>query len=168
MVKQLVKDGHYVGSHSYGHLLYCSWERRDSMLVTQEEFAADMQRSYALLHQFGIQQPRYFIPPYEHYNATIAAWAKRMGLQIINFTAGTGTNADYTIPSMKNYRSSEELYQKLMDYESREGLNGHFLLIHFGTHADRTDKFYQFLPRIIDELRHRGYDFVSVPDMIEK
>ena len=168
VVKQLVKDGHYVGSHSYGHLLYCSWERRDSMLVTQEEFAADMQRSYALLHQFGIQQPRYFIPPYEHYNATIAAWAKRMGLQIINFTAGTGTNADYTIPSMKNYRSSEELYQKLMDYESREGLNGHFLLIHFGTHADRTDKFYQFLPRIIDELCHRGYDFVSVPDMIEK
>ncbi|MCQ2146565.1 MAG: glycoside hydrolase family 9 protein, partial [Bacteroidales bacterium] len=31
-IKRLVSEGHYVGSHSYGHLLYAPWENRDSTI----------------------------------------------------------------------------------------------------------------------------------------
>ena len=170
IVKRLLSEGHYVGSHSYGHLLYSSWENPDSMLVSQAEFEADIQKSYQLMADFGIEQKDapYFIPPYEHYNERVSAWARQLDLSIINFTPGTGTNADYTIPSMgKSYRSSKELYNRLMNFEKKKGLNGHFLMIHFGTHPERTDKFYKLLPQIIRTLKHRGYRFVSVPDMMK-
>lgn len=167
VVRQLVREGHYVGSHGYGHLLYCPWENRDSLLVSKEEFQGDMLKSYELMNRLGIPKRRakYFIPPYEYFNDSISKWAKSIGLQVINFTPGAGTNADYTIPSMKNYRSSEAIYEKVLDYEEKHTLNGHFLLIHFGTHPERTDKFYRLLPKLIDELRNRGYKFVSIPEM---
>lgn len=91
---------------------------------------------------------------------------KADGLRIVNFTPGTGTNADYTIPSMKNYRSSDEIEKRLLDYEHAHTLNGHFLMIHFGTSPERADKFYKRLPQVIKALRHRGYRFVSLEDMI--
>ena len=168
VVRQLLRDGHYVGSHGYGHLLYCAWENRDSLLVTRQDFADDMHKAYSQMKRFGIKKSDapYFIPSYEYYNDSIALWAKRMGLQVINFTPGTGTNADYTVPTMKNYRSSKELYRNLMDYEEKHALNGYFLMLHFGTHPERTDKFYHLLPQLIDELRARGYKFVSVPQMM--
>lgn len=168
VVRRLVADGHYVGSHSYGHLLYAPWENRDSMLITKQQFVDDMRRSYATLARFGITEAKapFFIPPYEYYNSTVCSWARQMGLRIVNFTPGTGTNADYTIPSMKNYRSSDEIEKRLLDYEHAHTLNGHFLMIHFGTSPERADKFYKRLPQVIKALRHRGYRFVSLEDMI--
>lgn len=168
VVRRLVADGHYVGSHSYGHLLYAPWENRDSMLITKQQFMDDMRQSYATLARFGITEAKapFFIPPYEYYNSTVCSWARQMGLRIVNFTPGTGTNADYTIPSMKNYRSSDEIEKRLLDYEHAHTLNGHFLMIHFGTSPKRADKFYKRLPQVIKALRHRGYHFVSLEDMI--
>lgn len=169
IVRQLVADGHYVGSHSYGHLLYAPWEKRDSMLVSKQQFVDDMLKSYNTMASFGISKEKapYFIPPYEYYNSKVNGWAHEMGLQIINFTPGTGTNADYTTPDMgERYKSSAQLYKRLLDFERQHTLNGHFLMIHFGTHPSRTDKFYTLLPKIIKTLQHRGYTFVSVEVML--
>ena len=168
VVRRLTADGHYVGSHSYGHLLYMPWGHRDSMLVTRKQFDDDMLRSYQTLARFGISKDKapYFIPPYEYYNSTVSSWAHRLGLQVINYTPGTGTNADYTTPDMPNYRSSKTLLKRLLDYEKANTLNGHFLMIHFGTSDLRTDKFYNLLPNIISTLRKRGYKFVSVEEML--
>ena len=164
VVRRLVADGHYVGSHSYGHLLYAPWNNRDSLLVTKQQFVDDMMKSYATLAQFGITKDKapFFIPPYEYYNSTVCSWAKQMGLQIINFTPGTGTNADYTTPDMKNYRSSDSIMKRLMAYERDHSLNGHLLMVHFGTSPQRTDKFYKRLPQMIKTLKHKGYKFVPL------
>ena len=55
-----------------------------------------------------------YIPPYEYYNKEISAWAKNMGIQVVNYTPGTMSNADYTTPDMKNYRSSKFIYDNIM------------------------------------------------------
>ena len=90
-IAQLIQAGHYVGAHSDGHLLYCAWERRDSTLVDRQQFESDMQAIYGRMSRAGIDptQTRIFVPPYEYYNETIAAWARGMGLRIVNFTPGT-------------------------------------------------------------------------------
>src|SRR3546814_970846 len=71
--------GHYLGSHSDKHLLYCDWANRDSLLVTRAEFERDLADSYDALAAFGVnkEQARYFLPPYEWYNDTIASWTDR-------------------------------------------------------------------------------------------
>lgn len=166
VVRRLVAEGHYVGSHSYGHLLYAPWGNQDYLLVTKQEFEEDIFKSYKVLREFGITDAPYFIPPYEHYNATISSWARQLGLQVINYTPGTITNGDYTTPEMKRYFSSKEILSRIWEYERTDpnGLNGHIMLIHFGTDPARTDKFYDKLPGLIRELRRKGYSFTPLKD----
>ena len=172
VVKRLVADGHYVGSHSYGHLLYCDWEKRDSLLVTREQFRDDIIKSFNKMAEFGItpQQAPWMIPPYEWHNATIAAWAREMGLQLINFSPGTASSMDYTWPGIEggnSYRDNRWLWDRIMRCERENTLNGQLLMIHLGTDERRVEKFYDRLPALIKTLKKKGYNFVSLPEMME-
>lgn len=169
LIKQLKKDGHYLGAHSHHHLLYADWEKRDSTLVTDAEFKKDLQDNYHVMASFGIEKKDalYFLPPYEWYNGDIARWTNEMNLTLINFTSGTRSNADYTTPDMgARYIGSEEIYQSIFDYERREGMNGFILLIHIGTDPGRADKFYDRLGNLIDDLTSRGYSFQRIDKLL--
>ncbi|MBS1921871.1 MAG: glycoside hydrolase family 9 protein [Bacteroidetes bacterium] len=43
-IRQLIKDGDYLGPHSDQHLLYNDWIKRDSLLVTKQQFNNDMKK----------------------------------------------------------------------------------------------------------------------------
>jgi peptidoglycan/xylan/chitin deacetylase (PgdA/CDA1 family) len=164
LIEELRDDGHSLGAHSDKHLLYASWDHRDSLLTTHEEFIEDLRNNYKVMEKFGItkKDSRLFMPPYEWYNETISQWVRELGLILINFTPGTRSNADYTTPDMgEKYVSSDRIYHEILNYErhSHSGLNGFILLIHIGTHPDRSDKFYHKLEDLISELRKRGYRF---------
>ncbi len=170
-IQKLKKDGNYLGSHSDKHLLYCAWEKRDSLLVTHEEFKNDLENAYMEMENFGIKKndALFFLPPYEWYNDSISTWTKEMGLQLINFTPGTRSNADYTYPEMENkYLSSDSIMQSIFRFEKNQpnGLNGFILLIHFGTDDRRTDKLYHRLPALIMELKNRGYEFLRINELL--
>jgi peptidoglycan/xylan/chitin deacetylase (PgdA/CDA1 family) len=104
------------------------------------------------------------MPPYEWYNRQIVDWSRQLGLEVINFTPGTGTNADYTTPEMENYKSSVKIYANLLQFEQQQsnGLNGAILLIHPGTAPERTDKFYRILEDVIRHFSSKGYQFKSL------
>ena len=171
MLKELKRNGNYLGSHSDKHLLYCDWEKRDSLLVTHEEFTEDLDNAYKELKHWGIEknQAHYFLPPYEWYNDSISKWTNEMDLQLVDFTPGTRSNADYTYPEMGNkYLSSDAILNSILTYEikSANGLNGFILLIHIGTDPRRTDKFYKHLPELIKELKKRGYQFQRIDELL--
>jgi len=172
IIRGLDKDGHYLGPHSDKHLLYCDWSKRDSLLVTKDQFVEDLLANYSEMERLGIKstQKRFFIPPYEWYNDSMAAWSNELGITLINFTPGTLSNTDYTIPSMRNYQSTEAIYNSIINYERKcpDGLNGFLLLIHIGTDPERTDKFYYRLDELIGHLRHKGYSFVRIDDLLSK
>jgi peptidoglycan/xylan/chitin deacetylase (PgdA/CDA1 family) len=163
VIRRIISGGHYVGPHSDGHLLYVPWENRDTLLITKEQFNKDITDNYAELVKAGLknEKPDYFLAPYEWYNRAITRWSEEMGMTLINLTPGTGTNADYTTPDMKNYRSSEQLMKGLGSFEegSPDGLNGAIILIHPGTAPERTDKLYLRLEEIIDYYTAKGYNF---------
>ncbi|MDF2382850.1 glycoside hydrolase family 9 protein [Nostoc ellipsosporum NOK] len=169
-VQQLKRGGHYLGPHSDAHLLYCTWDDRDSLLVTEQQFFNDLEKNYDEMEAYGIRREdaAFFLPPYEWHNDTIAAWTKKSGLQLINFTPGTRSNADYTWPSLSNYLSSQAIYDHILRYEkeSSSGLNGFILLLHLGTDPARKDKFYRLLPALLDTLKKRGYDFQRVDELL--
>jgi len=172
MIRKLVKNGHYLGAHSDKHLLYCDWEKRDSLLVTKAQFIKDLKNNYTDMAGFGIEarQARWFLPPYEWYNDSIAAWSRQYGLKMINFSPGTLSNQDWTYssPDIK-YISSDEIYNSILslDKEKPDGLNGFILLSHFGTDPRRHDKFYNRLDELINELKSRGYEFVTLDELMK-
>jgi endoglucanase len=161
LIEKMIEDGHYLGAHSDKHLLYNDWSKRDSLFLTREEFENDLKDNYKAMASFGIiaEKAKYFLPPYEWYNAAIVDWCRQMGLTVINFTPGIRTNADYTTPDMKNYRSSKKIISDLKDLTAKNenSLNGSIILIHLGTHPDRKDKLYNRLNEILKSLRKRAY-----------
>lgn len=164
-------DGHYLGSHSDKHLLYCDWTNRDSLLVTRKEFDTDIQQSYKELARFGVTKLKahYFLPPYEWYNDSIVEWTAQQGLQLVNYSQGTRSTADYTYPEMEGkYVASKDIYNSIFEYEKKSaaGLNGFILLVHIGTDPRRKDKFYKMLPQLISELKQKGYTFVSISKLL--
>jgi endoglucanase len=168
IIERLKQQGHYLGPHSDQHLLYADWAKRDSLLVTKDQFTKDLNANLKAIEDYGVKRSaiKYFIPPYEWYNDTIAEWTKQMGIQLINYSPGTKSTADYTTPDMKNYRSSEDIYRSIIDKEKEDGLNGYILLIHFGTDAKRTDKFYNRLDELLTTLKQKAYRFKTVNEML--
>ncbi len=171
LIKKLVKGGHYVGAHSDKHLLYCDWVKRDSLLVTKVEFSKDLNDNYEKMRRLNIskENAKYYLPAFEWYNDSISAWTRNLGLQLVNMTKGTLSHADYTTPEMKNYRSTDVIYKNIIDYEknNKSGLNGFILLIHVGTHPNRTDKFYKRLDSLIIELKNKGYTFKRINELLD-
>lgn len=166
-VKNLKRNKHYLGAHSDKHLLYCSWENRDSLLISKEEFLIDLKNNYTEMRRAGIKKAKYFLPPYEWYNQTVTDWTEEQGLKLVNFTSGTLSHADYTTPSMSNYRSSERILESIFDLEKNRGLNGFILLLHIGTDPERTDKLYFHLPSLIQKLKAEGYTFKRIDELLK-
>jgi len=171
LIRKLKGDGHYLGAHSDQHLLYCDWERRDSLLVSRNEFEEDLEANYTAMAQFGIQKKEapYFLPPFEWYNDSISAWTLYMDLQLVNYTSGTLSHADYTVPGTPQYRSSREIYRSILEYENihASGLNGFILLSHIGSAPQRNDKFYLQLERLIHALEAKGYRFLRLDELMK-
>jgi endoglucanase len=172
-ITQLRFDGNYLGTHSDKHLLYCDWSNRDSLLVTRQQFEQDIKNAYRELKKFNIdeKQAHYFLPPYEWYNDTIASWTRSMNLQLVNFTPGTRSNADYTFPEMGvKYVDNDAVMKSVLNYEQKDknGLNGFILLTHIGTDPKRKDKFYAKLPYLITALKNKGYQFVKIDELLRQ
>ncbi|HEY6952042.1 MAG TPA: polysaccharide deacetylase family protein [Bacteroidota bacterium] len=164
LIEGLKADGHYLGPHSDKHLLYASWTNRDSTLVDKSEFLSDLHANIEAIVGFGIlpQNIKFFLPAFEWYNRQISDWTTTSGMQLVNFTPGTSSNADYTTPEMgSRYVSSDTIVERILSYEQShaDGLNGFLLLSHIGTALERTDKFYNRLGDLLAELEKRGYTF---------
>ncbi|RZJ53431.1 MAG: polysaccharide deacetylase family protein [Flavobacterium sp.] len=171
-IKQLKKQGHYLGAHSNDHLLYAPWEKRDSLLVSQKTFSDDLGKNYAAMKKYGIEKKEalFFLPPYEWYNDSIAAWTTQLGLQLINYSPGTISHADYTWPELKNYRSSQTIFSSIKNYEAKnsKGLNGFILLLHIGTDPRRSDKFLTQLPKLLKWLKEENYQFERIDELLRE
>lgn len=161
IISKIIKRGYYVGGHSDKHLLYAEWDGRRKSLVTPDSLVSDLQKNFEELSKYGVNSSdaKWFLPPFEHYNSESVEVLSRAGVQTINYTPGTATPADYTTPEMENYKTAEELIDKLFAFEKEKGLNGAIILIHPGVSDSRPDKLYDQLGTIIKRLKGLGYSF---------
>lgn len=166
LTQSIIVQKHYLGIHSDKHLLYNDWEDRNILLIAPELIKEDIKNNLAELAEFGVFHAPIWMPPYEWYNKQVTEIALELGLTAVNFSPGTRSNADYTTPKMKNYLSSEDIYQSIISFEEKEGMNGFHLLIHPGVSPDRKDKFYYRLSELIEYLKRKGYRFQSFRDYL--
>ncbi|MCI0331796.1 MAG: polysaccharide deacetylase family protein [Planctomycetes bacterium] len=170
LLRRAIAEGHYLGPHSDSHPLYCPWEDREKSLVTQEVFASDLSKNLAGLETLGTlrgKMPRLFVPPYECYNADQVRWSAALGVTLINFTPGSGSNRDYAPEGDRRFVPSRQIYDDILAYERKNphGLNGFILLLHLG--SGRQDPFHPMLGPLCDELVKRGYGFVRIDRLLQ-
>lgn len=169
LLTRAIAEGHYVGPHSDKHPLYASWENRKQSLMGRDIFAADLRQNISDLRAIGALKgngPIYFIPPYEQFNCDQVGWAREMGVTLINFTPGSGSNRDYAPEGNAHFVTSQRVYDDILTYEQRNahGLNGFILLLHLG--AGRSDPFHPRLGSLCDALAMRGYTFLRVDQLL--
>jgi peptidoglycan/xylan/chitin deacetylase (PgdA/CDA1 family) len=171
IIRTLRSEGHYLGAHSDKHLLYCSWEDRDQLLVSKDSLLLDLENNYEAMRKAGVRKKEapYFMPPYEWYNDSISQWTQEDGLTLINFTPGTSSNADYTYPELgSQYLDSQTILDRILQYESEHNLNGSILLLHIGADPRRKDKFYNHLDALLTQLQQRGYTFATLWESMQE
>ncbi len=172
LIERIKQEGHYLGPHSDEHPLYASWDDPPKLLITQQEFAADLDGNLKTMQDlFGItkDQALYFIPPYEHYTEEIADWTTSQGMILINLTRGTRSHTDYMEDDDPKYVPSTDIVKSILDYEQKDpdGMNGFMLLMHIGAAPGRTrDHLYKHLGKLMDELSKRGYQFVRIDELL--
>jgi peptidoglycan/xylan/chitin deacetylase (PgdA/CDA1 family) len=169
LVERMIREGHYAGPHSSKHFLYCSWDKPPKTLVTHDVFDNDLRENLEKIRTVVPgSKPGFFLPAFEHYNSQIAGWSKSAGLQIVNFTPGTRSNADYTQDSDANFVSNDAIFASITGHEKADpaGLNGFILLFHLGAGPRRNEPFSNRFGEVLDYLESRGYKFVRIDELL--
>ena len=165
LISRLQKDGHYIGAHSDKYLTYTDPQNPTQLRANKTQFMNDLRANFKALEKKKISkaQAPFFMAPHGLPHDSISRWAHEAGLIMVGNTPGSGSQNDQSIPEMRDgYYSSPEIFNRILEVESRGGLNGHILLFHTGSDKRRTDKFYKRLDPMIRELKKRGYVFTDL------
>lgn len=139
-VGRIVQGGHPIGNHSYSH--------PDFTEIGPEETSRQLSRTRSLLLDAGAPDPRpLFRPPFGGRNQQVLARLAEEGYLSVYWTIDT---LDW-----KPERTPEQVRGSVLD-----GLQpGAIVLMHVGSRQTA-----EILPRLIEDLRSRGYGFVTVPE----
>jgi peptidoglycan/xylan/chitin deacetylase (PgdA/CDA1 family) len=138
-----INDGDVIGDHTESHpfLAHMSVHEQHEELFEQ----------IARIELLGGQRPNLFRPPYGSFNATTLAELRALHLLMVLWSVDTG---DYAQPGVQT------IVQRVL-----EGAHpGAIILMHDGG-GDRSQTI-AALPLIIRELRARGFQLVTVPQLL--
>ncbi|MEW5801983.1 MAG: polysaccharide deacetylase family protein [bacterium] len=180
IVKRIIKDGHEVGNHTDTHPHLTRVENRRIIClpgVNRQFLHHELKKAEeAFFNLTGKHMSHYWRSPYGENNLEIRKWAEELGYIHVSWTCGRVwedgldsldwvTNTD----SIK-YHTAEEIRNQIINFGTgtERGANGGIVLMHFSTSRPRQDAVYLQLPDIIDGLHKRGYEIVSISQMLPK
>lgn len=143
LVKQIRQDGHEIGNHTYSH--------PDLRKLSDAEIREQLKKTDDIVTRItGMPCDPYFRPPYGGRDRRVIRLAAEMGYTTIYWSL------DSWDAFKKNITSSEVKKRVL---ERVQG--GDIVLMHCGSQATADA-----LPSLIQELQSRGYQIVSVSELI--
>lgn len=140
LVRQQYEAGHSIGNHTYHHV--------NLTRIPPTDVAAEIKACGEVIRSITGKPPYLFRPPGGDYDKNVAEVAEALGYWIVLWTDDPG---DYANPP------EQVLNERLF---SRLG-NGGIILLH-----DGIAETIQLLPRLIEYLQSRGYQLVTVDEMI--
>ncbi len=148
-VRREVAEGHALGNHSYRH------RKRDTLL---EWNYGELARTQAAIEEVAGVRPALYRSPNGFHTPWQLRAVRRAGLTAVHWKVQT---KDWERPD------PDTIVRRVLDHVSP----GAIVLMHDGDDtrhgSDRTPTI-EALPKLIDELRARGYRLVTVPELIGK
>jgi len=143
LTKQIVADGHIIANHTWHH-----WYHQ----MNAQAAAYEVANTTDIIYQTTGVKTSLFRPPGGIMNNGVAAYAKNNKYAVIMWSADS---MDYSRPAVP----------RLMNNIFREAKPGGIVLMHDGG-GDRSHTV-KALPEIISRFRKQGYEFVTVPELLE-
>ena len=113
----------------------------------------ELRQTQAVLKKLGGAAPKYFRPPYGEVDERVARLAARAGLKTVQYDIASGD------PDPK--LSPERIVRTVL----REARGGSIIVFHVNRHGVHTA---EMLPAIIAGLRQKGYELVTVGELLNK
>ena len=178
MVKRIVKENHVVGNHTWSHphlTTFAQNGKHETLTnVTPEMIQQELLRTADLFQVItGEKMSILWRAPYGEHNREIRVWAAAAGFRHVGWTVGRNWEegmdsmdwvADKNSPA---YHTAEEIAEKIIAFGKgkKQEANGAVILMHLGT--ERQDDYPHLkLPEIIDDFKNRGYQFVTIPELL--
>lgn len=140
LVREEAEAGHTIGNHTYHHVSLPK--------IPAEYVATEIKACGEVLQGITGKAPFLFRPPGGEYTDKVAEVSEALGYRMVLWTDDPG---DYASPGAAVVR------ERLL----RDAANGGILLLH-----DGIQQTLNVLPGVIERLKARGYEFVTVDEML--
>ena len=161
IIKRADKEGHLIAIHSYDHL---SLPR----LTDEEILKNELSRTKNIIIDLIRKNPVYLRPPYGAIDDRVNNLASVIGLKTILWNCGSGDSSTEPAiipggPLIYTY-GPIDIYTNIMKNPG----NGSIILCHDGHSGTSEANFgiVSALDRAIPELRQRGFNFVTIEDLL--
>jgi peptidoglycan/xylan/chitin deacetylase (PgdA/CDA1 family) len=148
LVRQEISQGHAIGNHGWDHRLLTDRDERESMF--------QIQRCQDAIEKACKVHTDLFRPPKGVWDSETSVSAESMGYRMVLWT---------TTLEHRTARTSQEMADRVISRVSP----GTIILAHDGEPKPPIDRRRTIaaLPLLIDGLRKKGYEFVTVPELLE-
>jgi len=161
IVKRANDEGHLIAIHSYDHLAL-------PVLTDEEILNNELSRTKNIISNLIRKPPVYFRPPYGSIDDRVNNIAKTLDLKIVLWScrlADSSTEPAIILDGSLKYKYGPvDIYNNIM----RHTENGSIILCHDG-HSGTYDANFGIisaLDRAIPELQQKGFNFVTVDDLL--
>lgn len=145
LTRQIAAAGHEIGNHTYSH--------PDLRKLTDDEIREQLARTEELVQSTaGVSTKPFFRPPFGARDSRVLAVARDEGYRSVYWTADSWD-------AFKKGIKAAEIEERVLE-RSKDGA---IVLMHCGSWPT-----VEALPEIIDELRSRGYDLVTVSELVRE
>ncbi len=141
LVKMQKRQGHVIGNHTYDHV--------NLLAVSTQEAFIQIKAAGKTIGALCGKPPHLFRPPGGNYNRAVIDIAEALGYTTVLWTANAGDCASISEGAIK-----WRIYSRLG--------SGGIILMH-----DGIQKTLDILPATIENLRSKGYKFVTIEEMLD-
>ena len=142
IVKRIVESGYEIGSHGHKHVNYSK--------LTDEEIETQIKKAHEILTQLTGQTPKLLRTPNGDFDTRVIKTANRLGYTVIQWDTDS---RDWMNPGVN------EIVKRVMNQVHP----GDIILMHASDSCKQT---HEALPILIKQLKEKGYEFVTVSDLI--
>lgn len=142
LVRDVLQEGHAVGSHSYNH----------PFRVDPDAAALDLEEAAAVIERITGNRTQFFRPPWGNLSSNLCQSAINSGYAIVRWTVCGNDNPLATT-------------EKIVSSATSRVQSGDIILLHDGHNHEGTA---QALPIIMKRLTAAGYKFVTVPQLLAR
>ncbi len=139
----IVAHGDVIGDHTEGH--------PPMSMLSESEQRAQLLEQAAAIHEYNAPFPRLFRPPYGLWNDTTLRLLRHYKMLMVLWTVDT---SDYRLPGVR-----------AIVHAAVSGARPGAIILMHDAGGNRQETI-EALPKIIKDLRRRGYKLVSVPRLL--
>ncbi len=149
--RRIVAAGNVIGNHSYHH-------HKSLCLRWGQAAARDIELAHQAIYECTGFEPKLFRPPYGFRTPWLMRTVRHLGYTVVTWDNMTG--------DWKADKSGEEIGQTIV----QQAKPGSVIVLHDGRDSrpnyDRSQML-QALPFVIETLKDKGFDFVTIPELFE-